>query len=200
MVYQLEGSILEVCNCNVLCPCWIGEDPDNGSCDSVLAYHFDSGNIEGVDVAGLTLGLVAHIPGNVLKGNFRVVMVVDEKATPQQEEAILKAYRGCLGGPLEDMSKLIGEVVAVERASITFDVNMGNGTLKIGQSVEAQIEPYRGPSGQVTTLNESMFSTIPGSPAYLAKATRWRAKHTALGFDIDLKDHNAIQGSFKFEG
>ena len=91
MAYQLEGRILEVCNCNVLCPCWIGEDPDNGNCDSVLAYHFDSGNIEGVDIAGLTLGLVAHIPGNVLKGNFRVVMVVDEKATPQQEEAILKA-------------------------------------------------------------------------------------------------------------
>tara|TARA_B100000745_G_scaffold65707_2_gene38767 strand:- start:4 stop:606 length:603 start_codon:yes stop_codon:yes gene_type:complete len=200
MAYQLEGSILEVCNCNVLCPCWIGEDPDNGTCDSVLAYHFDSGNIEGVDVTGLTLALVAHIPGNVLNGNFRVVMVVDEKATPQQEEAILKAYRGSLGGPLEDISKLIGEVIAVERASITYEVNMGAGTLKIGQSVEAQIEPYRGPSGQVTTLNESIFSTIPGSPAYVAKATRWRAKHTALGFDIDLKDHNAIQGSFKFEG
>ena len=77
---------------------------------------------------------------------------------------------------------------------------MGNGTLKIGQSVEAQIDPYRGPNGQVTTLNESIFPTIPGSPAYVAKATRWRAKHAALGFNIDLKDHNAIQGSFKFKG
>ena len=85
----------------MLCPCWIGEDPDKGTCDSVLAYHFDSGSIEGVDVAGLTLGLVVHIPGNVLKGNFRVVMVVDEKVTPRQEETILKAYRGSLGGPLE---------------------------------------------------------------------------------------------------
>ena len=98
------------------------------------------------------------------------------------------------------MSQLIGEVVAIERALITFEVNMGNGTLKIGQSAEAQVEPYRGPSGQVTTLNESIFSTKPGSPAYIAKATRWRAEHTALGFNIELKDHNAIQGSFKFKG
>ena len=30
--YQLEGSLLEVCNCETLCPCWIGEDPDNGIC------------------------------------------------------------------------------------------------------------------------------------------------------------------------
>src|SRR5689334_13529607 len=41
--YRLEGRLLEVCDCGVLCPCWIGEDPDNGSCDSALAYHFDSG-------------------------------------------------------------------------------------------------------------------------------------------------------------
>ena len=33
MAYTLEGRILEVCDCNVLCPCWIGEDPDNGTCD-----------------------------------------------------------------------------------------------------------------------------------------------------------------------
>ena len=28
--YQLEGTLLEVCSCDVLCPCWIGEDPDGG--------------------------------------------------------------------------------------------------------------------------------------------------------------------------
>src|SRR5881409_603808 len=34
--YELEGSLLEVCTCNVLCPCWIGEDPDGGDCLSVV--------------------------------------------------------------------------------------------------------------------------------------------------------------------
>lgn len=192
MAYHLEGRILEVCNCNVLCPCWIGEDPDNGTCDSILAYHFDQGTIDGVDVSGLTLGTIAHIPGNVLKGNFREVIVVDEKASPEQELAILNAYTGKLGGPLEDMAKLIGEIVAIERAPITFEVTEGKGTLRIGQSVEAEMEPYLGPSGQVTTLNESIFSTIPGSPAYVAKASHWRARQPALGFDIDLKRRNAI--------
>lgn len=27
MAYQLEGSLLEFCDCNAICPCWIGEDP-----------------------------------------------------------------------------------------------------------------------------------------------------------------------------
>jgi len=34
MAYEIEGKLLEVCSCNVLCPCWIGEDPDGGTCDS----------------------------------------------------------------------------------------------------------------------------------------------------------------------
>ena len=69
--YQLEGSLLEVCSCDVLCPCWIGEDPDQGTCDSIVAYHFDSGTISGVDVSGLTLVSAVNIPGNVLEGNWR---------------------------------------------------------------------------------------------------------------------------------
>ena len=200
MAYRLEGSILEVCNCDVLCPCWIGEDPDQGTCDSVLAYHFDRGFIEGVDVSGLTLAFVAHIPGNVLDGGFRVVIVVDDRATIEQEAALLVAYKGQLGGPLEDMSRLIGEVLAVERAPINFAVAGGKGTLTIGASVEAEMEPYRSRSGAITTLNESIFSTIPGSPAYVSRATRWRATEPRLGWDIDLRGHNAIQGSFRFEG
>jgi len=46
MAYQLEGRLLEVCNCDVLCPCWVGEDPDGGTCDAIVAYHIDDGQIE----------------------------------------------------------------------------------------------------------------------------------------------------------
>ena len=200
MAYTLEGRILEVCDCNVLCPCWIGEDPDNGTCDSIIAYHIDQGTIEGVDVSGLTMAMLAHIPGNVLDGNFRAVAYLDDKASQQQMDALLAAFGGRLGGPLEDMAKLVGETVAVVSATITFSVEEGRGTLKIGDEAEVIMEPYRGPTGEITTLNESIFSTIPGSPAYVAKALRYRVKNAALGLDIDLEGHNAIQGSFRFEG
>ena len=200
MAYTLEGRILEVCDCNVLCPCWIGEDPDNGTCDSIIAYHIDQGTIEGVDVSGLTMAMLAHIPGNVLDGNFRAVAYLDDKASQQQIDALLAAFGGRLGGPLEDMAKLVGETVAVVTATIIFSVEEGRGTLKIGDEAEVIMEPYRGPTGEITTLNESIFSTIPGSPAYVAKALRYRVKNAALGLDIDLEGHNAIQGSFRFEG
>jgi hypothetical protein len=37
VVYELEGTLLEACSCGVLCPCWIGEDPDGGACDAFNA-------------------------------------------------------------------------------------------------------------------------------------------------------------------
>jgi hypothetical protein len=200
VAYQLEGTLLEVCTCNVLCPCWIGEDPDGGVCDGIVGYHVDRGTVDGVDVSGRSFVMLAHIPGNVLKGNWRAVVYVDDKASSQQKEALLNAFTGKLGGPLADQAQLIGEVVAVESAPIDFRVEEGKGTLKIGSVVDAEMAPYTGPTGQVTTLNESIFSTIPGSPAYVSKASKYRANIPQLGFDINLSGHNAIQGSFRFAG
>ena len=199
MAYKLEGSLLEVCNCEVLCPCWIGVDPDNGTCDSALAHHFKKGEIDGVDVSGLSLAFIVHIPGNILKGNWRAVVHVDERATKEQEDALLSVYTGKQGGPIADLVQLIGEVVAVQRSPITFQVEEGKGRLRIGSVADCEMEPFRSAKGEVTTLRDSIFSTIPGSPAYVAKATKFKMNNPALAQNIDLKDHNAIQGKFIFQ-
>ncbi len=204
MAYQLEGRLLEVCSCNVLCPCWIGEDPDGGTCDSVLAYHFDKGTIDGVDVSGRTFVGIAYIPGNVLSGNWKVAGFIDDGATDEQQEAILNVFTGKLGGPVADLAQLIGEVVAVERAPITFTVEEGKGTLRVGSGmnpiIETDMASYMGATGKPTTLQETVFSTIPGSPAYVSKATRFLRNSSDYGLrDINLEGHNAIQGHFNFE-
>jgi hypothetical protein len=200
MPYNLKGSILEVCDCRTLCPCWIGEDADNGTCSAAVAYNFSEGIIDGIDVTGLTIAMTAFIPGNILQGNWRACVYIDERATEKQEAALLSVYSGQQGGPVADLVKLVGEIVEVKRAPIRFEVKEGKGTLRVGSIVEAEMEPYRSPSGEPTRLVDSIFSTIPGSPAYVAKASRYRMAQPALGMDLELKGHNAIQGSFAFQG
>lgn len=198
MGYRLEGKLLEVCNCNILCPCWVGEDPDYGTCDAVTSYQIDKGQINGVDVSGLTLVEIDHIPGNILEGNWRTVFYVDDKAKPEQQEALVSAWTGKLGGPLADITKFIGEVVAVKRAPLLFEVEKGKGRIKFGEAIEAELAPFQGATGRQTTLHDTIYSSIPGSPAYVGKASKYRAVVPELGFDIDLQGHNAIQGSFRF--
>ena len=199
MSYHLEGRLLEVCNCNVLCPCWIGEDPDNGTCKTIVAWRIDKGTVDGVDVGGNTIAAVAFVPGNILEGNWRAAIFVDENASPAQEEALLKVYTGKAGGPVADLAKLIGEVVSVERAPIKFTVSEGKGELAIGKDYYAELEPYRGSMGGLTTLSDTVFSTVPGAPVFVGKAPTYRSKNAALGINLDIKNKNALQSTFVFD-
>lgn len=199
MAYEIEGRLLEVCTCNVLCPCWVGEDPDGGTCDSVLGWAVDKGTVEGVDVSGLTLALSVHIPGNVFAGDWRAVVYVDDRSTETQQEQLLKVFTGQLGGAIADFAALIGEVIAVERVPIEFLVDDGEGTLVVGDYADMKLAPFQGATGKATVLQESVFSTIPGSPAFVGKAEYFRRTETAHGLsNVDIQGQNAIQGSFHF--
>src|SRR3954471_21357651 len=127
MPYHLEGRLLEVCDCRVLCPCWIGEDPDYKTCDTIIAWQFDKGTVDGVDVSGCTLAMFAHVPGNILQGNWTAAVYVDDKASAAQEAALLGVYTGQKGGPVADLAKLVGKVVSVQKVPITFTVQGGHG-------------------------------------------------------------------------
>jgi hypothetical protein len=198
--YSLQGSLIEACSCNVNCPCWIGEDPDLGECFAIVAYGLDKGEIRGVDVSGLNLVLICHIPGNVLAGNWEVVAIVDERGTEEQRNAMIEAFTGKLGGPLADLwEALIGEVRGVEFLPISHEVQDGKGTLRIGDVVETEMEPYRGPDGSITTLQNSVFSTVPGSPAWIAKAGVNRVDLGQYGMSWEYSGRNAIQSEWKME-
>jgi hypothetical protein len=196
--YYLKGTLLEACSCNVLCPCWIGEDPDGGACDAFNAYHFDEGEIDGIDVSGLNFIRVVRIPGNVLEpASWTQVVFVDESASAEQAQAIVDAYDGRFGGPLADLAGLIKETLGVERANIQHETLDGAGTLKIGDVVSSEMHPYKGPDGTTTTLRDSLFSTVPGSPAYVAVADTHRVSLPDYGMEWELDGRNAIQADYE---
>lgn len=198
MGYAIEGKLLEACSCDAVCPCWVGDDPDGGKCDGLVAYHYDRGEINGVNVSGLTLALAVHIPGNVLKGDWKVIAFVDQRATPEQKSAILAAHTGKLGGPLADLAPLIGDVLGVHDAPIEFNMEEGKGTIRVGEAIAGEMKPLTDLGGRPTTLVDSVFSTIPGSPAYVGKAPSLRASIPEHGVQWEFSGRNAVLGSFKF--
>ena len=196
--YRIQGSLLEACSCSAPCPCWIGDDPHGGTCDAFLAYRIDKGTIEGVDVGGIAFAIVSQIPGNVLKGNWKVVIYMSNKAKPAQKKVILDAWTGKLGGPLADLAKLVGEIKGVYDAPIQFKLEKGKGTIKIGDKVQAAMAPYVDAKGSPTTISNTIFSTIPGSPAYVSKATYHKVHIPEHGMEWSFTNRNAIEGAFRF--
>lgn len=198
--YVLQGTLLEACSCRTLCRCWIGEDPDGGACDAFNAYHIDQGEINGIDVSGLNYVQVVKIPGNVLvPQSWTRVTYIDSQATPEQRQAILDAWHGKLGGPLADLNGLIKEDLATYDVPIEHELHSGEGTVSVGDKLRATMAPYKSAYGSVTTLRDSLFSTIAGAPAYVSKASEHVVNIPEHGMVWSFKDRNAIQGDFRFE-
>src|SRR6266568_1093398 len=74
MAWTLQGTYFENCSCDTICPCtWSGltAKATHDRCKAMLAFHIDRGEIEGVDVSGLTFALVADTPPVMSDGNWK---------------------------------------------------------------------------------------------------------------------------------
>jgi hypothetical protein len=179
----------------VLCPCWIGEDPDGGACDAFNAYHFDRGTIRGVDVRGLNFVRVVHIPGNVLTpASWQQVVFVEEQASEEQRQAILTRTTGSSAGRSQDLAGLIGETLGVELATITHEVHQGKGRLTIGDVVHSEMHPYADRTGRRRRCTTRCSLRCPGSPAYVAVADKHAVQLPKYGMEWSLEGRNADPG------
>lgn len=60
------------------------------------------------------------------------------------------------------------------------------------------MEPLTDLQGRPTTLVDSVFSTIPGSPAYVGRAPSLRASIPQHRVRWEFSGRNAVLGSFTF--
>ena len=120
MSWNLKGSYVETCSCDLMCPCNFSFD--HGAtydyCRVTLVFDISEGEIEGTDVSGLKVAAIADTPKVMTDGNWRLGMFVDERATDEQMEKLTAVFGGQKGGPMEGLAPLIGEMLGVERAPI----------------------------------------------------------------------------------
>ena len=147
-----------------------GLGPRWGTCDSCNAYHFDRGTIRGVDMSGLSFINVCHIPGNVLVGQLAGGELRRRPGQRRPARGDPRRLPRAAGRALADLAGL-GEVVEVRRAPITHEIGDGGGTLVVEGMSAARWGPTPAPTGTTTTLRDSIFSTVPGSPAVVAVPT-----------------------------
>jgi hypothetical protein len=193
--YQVQGTVIEACDCDTLCPCYIGEDPTNGACQAIFAYHIDSGQISGIDVSGLTVVAVVETPGNMDVSNWRRTLLVDDKGSHDQLVALGDAFEGRLGGPLADLAGLVSEAVGVFEAPISYSAAGGEGTLSVGDKVQTTLTPV--------TLRPSM-APVDGSPESAPTPWAGKASETSVnlpehGIQWSVQGRHASQSSFQFE-
>jgi hypothetical protein len=175
MSWKIAGSYFETCSCDVVCPCTaslaLGATKDY--CRVVLVFHVKDGDVEGVDVSGLTVAAVAETPKVMTDGNWRLGVFIDAAASDEQAEKLGGVFSGALGGPMEALGPLVGENLGVERAPIEVREDGLTHSVKIGDSIDFEIEdvvPFGIDSGEPARL-VGVFHPA-GSELTVARATR----------------------------
>ena len=142
MSWKIAGSYFETCSCEVVCPCTasLSFGATNDYCRVVLVFNVKEGEVEGVDVGGLTVAAVAETPRVMTDGNWRLGVFIDAAASDEQAEKLGGVFSGSLGGPMEALGPLVGESLGVERAQIEVREDGLKHSVKIGDAVDFEIE------------------------------------------------------------
>jgi hypothetical protein len=188
MAWSLRGTYFETCSCEVVCPCTaslsLGADYDR--CRVTLVFNVVEGNVEGTDVSGLKVAAVADTPKVMTDGNWRLGVFIDADASDEQAAKLGAVFGGQLGGPMEALGPLVGENLGVERASIDVSEEGLRHSVKIGDSIDFEIEDvvsFGVESGKPARL-VGIFHPA-GSELTISKATRSRIN--AFGIEYEGK-------------
>ena len=184
--WRIEGRYMETCNCTFLCPC-IGSNltarPTEGDCKAAVAMTIDKGEKDGVRLDGLSFVVLMHAPGAMAEGNLTVGLIVDEKASDAQAEAIAAIATGAAGGPMAALGPLVGRVAGIEKRPIAFEANGLSRSVRAGELVDQACEGL--PSVVRPGEAISLANTAHPVNETLALARATRSHLHAFGVDWD---------------
>lgn len=192
--WQISGQYYENCSCEFMCPCIPGQlavMPTKGWCAVAMAFQVGRGSYGKVQLDGLGFIVLLLTPEEMGKGNWSVGLIVDERASAEQRDAITAIASGAAGGPIAALGPLVGKFLGVESSPIRFGQSGAEWSVTAGGFVDLAAKPAMGLDPSVT---EPIYLENTGHPAAsryaLAHASRSRVNALGLTWtDTSGKNH-----------
>jgi hypothetical protein len=188
MAWSLKGNYAETCSCDLMCPCNLSFD--HGAtydyCRFAMAFHIREGNIEGTDVSGLKVGVIANTPKVMTDGNWKLVLFVDENANDEQTQKLAGVMSGALGGPMAALGPLVGEMIGPEKVPIELNVDGVSHSVRIGDVIDFQVDdivPFGKEDGEPVRFDGMFHPVAPN----LTMAEAKRSNINAFGIAYEGK-------------
>ena len=189
MSWNLKGSYVETCSCELMCPCNLSFD--HGAtydfCRVTLVFNIREGEVEGTDIGGLKVAAIADTPKVMTEGNWRLGVFVDENATRRAVgQARRRSSAASSAARWRALAPLVGEMLGVERAAIEVDDDGLRHSVRVGDAIDFEIEdivPFGVETGEPVRF-AGMFHPV-GSDLTMAEAKRSRIN--AFGIEYEGK-------------
>jgi hypothetical protein len=92
--WKIKAREFVNCNCAYGCPCQFNALPTHGNCEAVAAMQIDKGYHDDTILDGLRFVGIFRWPGAIHEGKGEAAVVVDERATQAQRDALLRILTG----------------------------------------------------------------------------------------------------------
>lgn len=185
--WRVTGQYFETCSCDYPCPCMptnLTGKQTRGYCNFAFVFHVDQGRYGNTTLDGLNFAVVGHAPGpSMADGNIAVGLISDERATPEQQQALVQIGSGQGGGPMAALGPLITKMLGVEAKPIHFEKKDMRCSVSIPGVLDQAVEGIPSPvkPGEPLYLD----NTVHPANARLALAKATRSHLHAFGIDWD---------------
>jgi hypothetical protein len=196
--WNVAGTYFESCNCYAPCNCVCLGPPSDEDCAVLIGWHVDHGACAGVALDGLNAALFVYSSGHMLQSKWKVALYLDERGSPQQQDALGKIFSGQAGGPLGALGPMIGEVMGVKPVAIDYQIDGKRRSLRIPNVADMEIEAISGQDGGDVTLSNHPLTPVPGFAAVVGKSKHFR--FTDHGFSREISDRNGFYSPFAYHG
>jgi hypothetical protein len=184
--WQISGEYFEACSCDSVCPCptsGLAARPTKGSCDVGLIFHVERGRYGSTTLDGLNFAVLAHTPGPMIQGNWTVGLVLDERASAQQREALTTIASGQGGGPMAALGPLIGTFAGTEAKPIRIESSGMRRSVSIPGMLDLAVDGIPG-----ANQGEPIYFDNVGHPAASRLALAKASRSHLHGFGINWDD------------
>jgi hypothetical protein len=201
--WQISGDYFETCSCTFLCPCLpsnFAAQPTKGDCYFGFVWHIERGRHGNVALDGLNFAVVGLAPGPFGAGNLSVGVVLDERATPEQQQAITAIASGQAGGPMAALAPLIGKFLGTQVKPIHYQKNGMTRSVSIPGALDQAVEGVASPAkpGEPLYLDNTAHPVNPRMA--LAHALRSHLNAFGLKWDDVSGQNNGHFAPFSWQG
>jgi hypothetical protein len=166
-----------------------------------MGFQIERGSYGTVSLDGLGFIILGLTPEAMGKGNWSVGLVIDDRASADQREAITAMASGAAGGPMAALSGLIGTFLGVDAAPIRFERKGENWSVTAANLVEMAAA---GAMGINPAAREPLHFDHTGHPAAdrfaLARATKSHVHALGISWDDLTGTNNGQYAPFSWQG
>ena len=150
--WELKGRELVNCTCEYGCNCQFNALPDKGHCHAVAGIAIDEGYFGDTRLDGLRIAAIFKWPRAIHEGNGEAIAFVDERATSEQRDALLKIMTGQETAPFATMFAVYASTVTKMHDPVFTDIELDidvdgrKGRIFVKDYIETTGRPIRSPA------------------------------------------------------